>query len=156
MRARGLRGTPGGSGRSPGLGRLAVGMAAVAVAAGALAGCASARSDLGTADSNCYVDVAAALQAVRHEGRLYGIRLVSPTSLGSASPLYRTACEVTSRPSQLCLVDFEGRFRATAVTDATGDRAGRYAVVEFGYPGRRLLGTVLARRSPLPFAHPGL
>lgn len=128
---------------------------AVAVTAASLAGCASVRSDLGTADSNCFVDVASALHAVRHEGRLHGVRLVTVASLRARSVLlYRTARGAPHHPSQVCLVDFEGRFRAARVTDAAGDRTGRSAVVEFGYPGRRLLGTFLMAKPPFSFGHP--
>jgi len=136
--------------------RLGASVLAVVLAAGILASCASVRSDLGTADSNCFVDVASALHAVRHEGRLHGVRLVSVASLRPRSSLlYRAARDASRHPSQVCLVDFEGRFSAARVTDALGGRSGRYAVVEFGYPGRRLLGTLLVPKSPLPFGHPG-
>lgn len=135
--------------------RLGACVVAVAVAAGTLAGCAPVRSDLGTADSNCFVDVASALHAVRHEGRLHGVRLVAVASLRPHSALlYRTARAASHHPSEVCLVDFEGRFRAARVMDAAGDRSGRYAVVEFGYPGRRLLGTFLLQTPPFSFGHP--
>ncbi|MGH8980655.1 MAG: hypothetical protein ACRDWE_06495 [Acidimicrobiales bacterium] len=133
------------------------GMVAVAVAAGVLASCASARSELGTADSNCYVDVAAALHAVHHEGRLHGVRLVSVASLERRAPLLYLAAHRAARHStQVCLVAFQGAFTAARVASATGDPSGDFAVVELGYPDRRLLATLLVPTAPLPFGHPHL
>lgn len=135
--------------------RLAASVVAVAIAAAALGGCASARSELGTANSNCYIDVASALHAVQHEGRLHGIRLVTVASLRPhATLLYRAARSAKHRPSEVCLVAFEGKFTASHVVRSMGRRSGHYAVVEFSYPGRGLLATLLTRSTPIPFGHP--
>jgi hypothetical protein len=119
-----------------------------------LGGCAAARNELGTASSGCYVDLALATHAVHHEGRLAGVRLVSVPSLRAHAPALFKAAEVGGkRLGQVCLVAFSGRFHASVVERPIGGATGRLAVVELGYPHRRLLATLLVRRPPVPFGH---
>ncbi len=127
---------------------------ALLAGAASLAGCAAARNELGTANSACYVDLPAAIHAVHHHGRLEGVRLVSVASLRRHAPrLYAAAQARSTRPSDVCLVAFSGRFRAAGVARPIGDSAGHLAVVELGYPHRRLLATLLVSHAPLPFSH---
>jgi hypothetical protein len=119
-----------------------------------LGGCAAARSELGTASSVCYVDLALATRAVHHEGRLVGVRLVSVPSLRTHAPLLFKAAEVRGkRLSQVCLVGFGGDFSARHVERPIGETAGHLAVVELDYPQRELLATLLVRRPPVSFGH---
>ncbi|MDA8076080.1 MAG: hypothetical protein M0Z40_12785 [Actinomycetota bacterium] len=128
--------------------------AALAVSALGLGGCAAAREELGTAASGCFVDLALASHAVHDRGRLRGVRLVSVTSLGAHAPLLFNAAEVDGRRlAQVCLVAFGGEFVARGVAHPIGAPSGDLAVVELGFPGRRLLATLLVTRPPLPFGH---
>ena len=134
--------------------RIALAAGALLLLAAGLGGCAAARNELGTAASDCYVDLAVASHAVHHEGKLRGVRLVSVPSLRSHAPLlYRTAEARGRRVDQVCLVAFGGRFRAGEVDRPIGAPTGNLAVVELGYPGRKLLATLLVTHAPLPFGH---
>lgn len=129
---------------------------AVALVGGVLlGGCTSARNDLGTADSECYVAIPAATAAVHGAGRLAGVRLVTVSSLRLHSGvLYRAARDAPGpRTASVCLVAFSGRFSAGQVTKPVGDLTGHLAVVALGFPDKRLLATLLAGTAPLPFGH---
>jgi hypothetical protein len=119
-----------------------------------LGGCAAARNVLGTASSGCYVDLALATHAVHHEGRLKGVRLVTVASLRTHAPrLYRAAEVRGKRLGQVCLVAFGGTFSAETVERPIGNLTGTLAIVELGYPARRLLATLLVEHPPVPFGH---
>ncbi|MDA8316072.1 MAG: hypothetical protein M0010_13025 [Actinomycetota bacterium] len=148
---------PTGQARQANLGRRArtlAACAALAVSALGLGGCAAAREELGTAASGCFVDLAMASHAVHDRGRLRGVRLVSVASLSAHAPLLFNAAEMEGRRlAQVCLVAFEGQFVARGVERPIGAPSGDLAVVELGYPRRRLLATLLVTRPPLPFGH---
>lgn len=128
--------------------------AAIVVGALGLGGCAAPREDLGTVASGCFVDLALASHAVHDRGGLRGMRLVSVASLRRHAPLLFDAAEVEGRRfTQVCLVAFGGHFVARHVERPIGARRADLAVVELGYPGRRLLATLLVTRQPLPFGH---
>ena len=131
-------------------------LACAAILAGALGlgGCAAPSQELGTAASSCFVDLALASHAVHDHGKLRGVRLVGVASLRAHAPLLFGAAESEGRRvAQVCLVAFGGRFAAHDVEHPLGAPRGDLAVVELGYPGRRLLATVLVTRPPLPFGH---
>lgn len=130
-------------------------IAAVVLAAGTvLAGCTSVRNDLGTRSSGCYVAIPAALGAVHHRGHLDGVRLVGVGALRAREPaLYRAARDRAAPAHQVCLVAFTGTYQATQVTAPIGRPSGRLAVVEVGYPGHDVFGTLIVRRPPLTFGH---
>ena len=128
--------------------------AALVASALGLGGCAAAREELGTAASGCFVDLALASHAVHDHGKLRGVRLVSVRSLSAHAPLLFNAAEVEGkRLSQVCLVAYGGHFVARQVERPIGAPLGDLAVVELGYPRRRLLATLLVTRPPLPFGH---
>lgn len=133
--------------------RLVAGLA-LALAGLGLAGCASARDDLGTGSSGCYVALPAALGAVHHHGHLHGVLLTPVASLRQRAPvLYRAARTGAPADHQVCLVAFTGSFSASAVTDPVGDPSGGVAVVELGYPDRRVVATMVTSRPPFEFVH---
>lgn len=136
--------------------RLGATAAALAVATSTLAGCASARSELGTANAACYIGLADAVAAVHHRGHLYGVRLVTVSSLEHRAPLLYAAARSTAgtKVTQVCLVAFSGTFSAAEVTHPVGKSSGHVAVVELAYPSKHLFATLLARHPPLPFGHP--
>jgi hypothetical protein len=144
------------SGTGPGRGvarSAAVWLAIGAVALG-LSGCAAARNELGTVDSDCYVTLPTAVNAVHHHGKLKGVRLVSVASLRTHAPvLYDAALDHGKRSGNVCLVAFAGTFLADEVSGPVGRRAGHIAVVELSYPEKRLLATMLLRHPPIPFGH---
>lgn len=134
--------------------RAALACGALVLAALGLDGCAAARNELGTASSGCYVDLALASHAVHHNGRLLGVRLVSVASLRPYAPLLFNGAEVHGkRLDQVCLIAFGGHFRSERVASPIGEQEGNFAVVELGYPARRLLATLIVRHPPLPFGH---
>lgn len=124
--------------------------------AGVLGGCAAARSELGTASSNCYIGLPEGVAAVHHHGRLSGVRLVTVASLERRAPLlYQAARQAPgAKAAQVCLVAFTGTFDAAGVEHPIGRPAGHLAVVELEYPSKRLLGTLLVRHASLSFGHP--
>ena len=149
----GRRPAPGRRRRSV-LGTRLAGAAVVAVTGLTLAGCATARNDLGTGESGCYVALPAALDAVHHEGHLHGVLLVPAGALRVRAPLlYRAARAGVPHDRQICLVAFTGRFDATTVKDPVGRPSGRLAVVELGYPDHRVVATLLTGRQPFEFGH---
>ena len=145
--------TPGRGHRRHRPGRRLWAAAILAVAGLTLGGCASARNDLGTRDSSCYLAIPTAAAAVHHRGQLHGVLLASTASLRTRDGrLYREARAHGQR--NVCLVAFTGHFQAGSVAHPLGHRAsGDVAIVELGYPDHRLLGTVLATRQTLPFGH---
>ena len=131
-----------------------IGTGVVAAAGLTLAGCATARNDLGTGQSGCYVALPAAVDAVQHHGHLRGVLLVSVGALRVRAPtLYGPARAGVPDDRQVCLVAFTGRFDATTVTDPVGRPSGGLAVVELGYPDHRVVATLLTRRQPFEFGH---
>ena len=119
-----------------------------------VAGCTTARSDLGTSVSSCYLALPTATKAVGGHGHLLGVQRFTVGRLQQQVPtLYR---DLTSRPSSgkgVCVVAFSGMFHASSVSAARGRRSGRLAVVVSTTPGNHLLGTVIFARPPLRFGH---
>jgi hypothetical protein len=134
---------------------MAVALAAAMLCGSVLAACTSVRDDLGPSDSECYLALPAAAGAVHHEGRLQGVELATVDSLRSRADRLYEAARSAPRPKvqRVCLVAFSGHFEANRVTMATGQEAGRLAVVELSYPGNRLLATLLVAKPPVPFGH---
>lgn len=134
--------------------RTAIACGVLVLGALGLGGCASVRNDLGTVSSGCYVDLALASHAVHHHGRLRGVRLVPVASLRPHEPLLFDAAEVRrKRLGQVCLVAFGGQFHSDLVDHPIGEPTGKLAVVELGYPNRKLLATLIVTRPPLAFGH---
>lgn len=135
-------------------GRVLLTAATLFAGASLFAGCAASRNELGTVNSGCYLVIASATGAVHHRGHLRGVRLVTVESLRPDAPrLYDAARARHYRAKDVCLVAFSGTFRSDRVSHPIGQRSGRLAVVEEGYPDRRLLATLLIARLPLSFGH---
>ena len=134
--------------------RMALG-ALIVVAGVAVAGCSAVRNDLGTSNSDCYVDLAAASGALHGAGHLQGVRLVDVPSLRSVGTgaLYRAVTSARPRATRVCLVAYTGRFRSGRVSHPIGASTGRLAVVAVTYPGKRVVATLITSRPPFPFAH---
>lgn len=121
-----------------------------------LTACSAVRNELGTTNGSCFVALPTAKSALGDHGELVGVRLFTVTSLRRSAPrLYEAAVSAPGpRITRVCLVAFHGHFRAYDVRLPVGDPSGHLAIVEIGYPGNRLLATLLLlRRMPLPFGH---
>lgn len=148
--------------RRSGLGartRKHVGVAAGAlVFVGALSGCTAARNSLGTSSSPCFRAVPVASEAVKDQGRLAGVRLLSSRDLDKRPRLRDVLSTRAGRQVRtVCAVAFTGSFRIGDVHDPIGHGPvggeGTFAVVCVSTPQNKLLGTIVLSRSPLPFRH---
>jgi hypothetical protein len=118
------------------------------------AGCTSARSNLGTSDSSCYLALPAATKAVGSHGRLLGVHLFTLTELRHQAPKLTTAISPKGPSSErVCVIAFSGHFRASTMTKPHGRPAGQVAIAVMTTPSNKLLGTVILRRIPLRFSH---
>jgi hypothetical protein len=119
-----------------------------------LGGCTSARSELGTSDSACFLALPTATRAVGPHSRLLGVRLLTPTSLGHLAPgLAADLPTGESSREQICVLAFAGSFRAGTVAKPVGLPSGPVAVVVTRAPSNQLIGTVIVPRAPLHFGH---
>jgi hypothetical protein len=134
--------------------RLAGAMAGCLVAAGAMAGCTSVRSDLGPADSSCYLALPAATTAAGGHGRLLGVDLLTLRELRQRERQLFAALNVGVASSQrVCVVAFAGKFDKTSVAHPLGQSSGPLAVVVLDTPSNHLLGTVIYSQLPYHFGH---
>jgi hypothetical protein len=118
--------------------RWATGAAGCALMAGFLAGCTTARSNLGTSDSSCYLALPTATKAVNGHGHLFGVRRYTLSALRKQAPHLVQDLDTKKPGSQsVCVIGF------------TGD----LAVAVSTTPGNHLLGTVIFTRTPLHFGH---
>jgi hypothetical protein len=125
-----------------------------ALLAGLLAGCTTARSNLGTSDSSCYLALPTATKAIRSHGRLLGVRRYTLSGLRKQAPhlLDDLATKVPGSRS-VCVIAFTGTFTAGSVSDPRGRASGHLAVAVSTTPGNHLLGTVIFTHAPLHFGH---
>ena len=124
------------------------------VAASLGAGCTSARADLGTSDSSCYLSLPAATKAVGPHSRLLGVHLFTLDELRTKAPkLYAQIAPHHATTQRVCVMAFSGHFTSDGVSMPHGRSAGPVAVVVLSNPSNHLLGTVILRQVPLPFAH---
>ena len=129
-------------------------LAGCVLVASAAAGCTSARSNLGTSDSSCFLALPAATKAVGSHGRLVGVHLFTQDDLRRQDPKLFTQVTVNgSSMHTFCVLAFTGHFTSTSVSDPEGRAAGQVAIVVLTKPENKLLGTVILRRLPLRFSH---
>jgi len=123
--------------------------------AGVLSSCSSARSNLGTSDSSCYLALPTATKAVEGHGRLLGVHLFDLAALRHRAPrLFEMLATRNGGSQRVCVVAFEGHFEKSNVSKPLGRSSGRLAVVVSTTPANQLLGTVIVTRAPLHFGHP--
>lgn len=127
----------------------------MATAGSVLGACTSARNELGTANSLCFVALPTAADAVGRHGHLIGVRLVSVDSLRKTAPeLADAAADVPGpRITRVCLVGFIGHYVADTVKKPLGQPHGRIAVVALEYPDHKLLATLILRHPLVTFGH---
>ncbi len=124
------------------------------LAAGLLTGCSVVRSNLGTAQSSCYLALPTASAAVGRQGRLAGVHLFSVASLDRDIPhLFARLTIPRPAPQRICAMEFTGTFTAQSVQAPLGSASGRYAVVVVASPANHLLGTVILDHPPYRFEH---
>jgi hypothetical protein len=137
-----------------GLSLLVRALAGCALVAGLAAGCTSARSNLGTSDSSCYLALPAAAKAVGPHTRLLGVRLFTLADLRHQAPrLSRQLSSTDSSGQRVCVLAFSGQFTSTSVSQPRGRATGHVAVAVLTSPSNKLLGTVIFERIPLRFSH---
>jgi hypothetical protein len=145
---------PRGSGRRAWRRHAASVAACVMLGGGLATACTTARSDLGTSTSSCYLALPTAKEAVEGHGRLLGVQRFSLTALHQQAPTLYSQLDSNAPGSQrVCVVDFGGRFDAASVHVARGRSSGLLAVVVSTTPGNHVLGTVILARPPLRFGH---
>jgi hypothetical protein len=129
-------------------------VAAWIVALTLLGGCTAARSELGTSDGACFSALPTATRSVGGHGRLLGVRLLTPTSLGHLAPSL-AADLPAGEPSRegICVLAFAGSFTAGTVARPAGLPSGPVAVVVTRSASNRLIGTLIVPRAPLDFGH---
>jgi hypothetical protein len=136
-------------------GRLALGLAGVALTATMVTGCTSARSNLGTSDSPCYLALPSATQAVGSHGRLVGVHLLTLTALRQQAPgLFEALSVAPGSRQRVCVIGFTGTFTKESVSKPLGLSSGQLAAVVVKSPSNQLLGTVILSHAPLRFGHP--
>jgi hypothetical protein len=119
-----------------------------------VADCTTARSDLGTSVSSCYLALPTATTAVDGHGHLLGVQRFTVGALKQKAPaLYRDLISHPPSSEGVCVVAFGGTFRASEVSDARGRPSGHLAVVVSTTPGNHVLGTVIFAHLPLRFGH---
>lgn len=127
---------------------------AVLIVAVLAAGCTSARSNLGTSDSSCYLALPSAVKAVGSHARLIGVHLFTLGKLKREAPrLQREFSPQLRSGEKVCVLAFSGQFTPSSVSKGRGLPSGTVAVVVVATPSNRLLGTVVLRRVPLRFTH---
>jgi hypothetical protein len=137
------------------LARLASGLASCTLAAIISTGCVSARSNLGTSDSSCYLSLPSASKAVGSHSRLIGVHLFTLMGLRQQVPgLFKALPAGQNLRQRVCVIGFAGTFTNTSVSKPLGLPSGRLAVVVLKTPSNQLLGTVIFSRPPLHFGHP--
>ena len=119
------------------------------VLAGGLAGaCANPRNGLGTGTTVCFKAIPPAVEAVHHEGRLVGVREVSNPGLARRHPVFtRLGTE------KLCLLAFQGTYRAGDLPGAKPPAPGQFAVVAVDPASAKVAGVFVFKRLPLRFRH---
>jgi hypothetical protein len=133
---------------------LAYVLAGCLLVGGVAAGCTSARSDLGTSDSSCYLALPTAAKAVGPHTRLLGVRLFTLADLRHQAPRLSKQLSATgSSATRVCVLAFSGRFTSTSVSQPHGRPEGPVAVAVLTSPSNKLLGTVIFERIPLRFSH---
>jgi len=143
-----------GNGGRPPMKRLVTGSVSCVVAAGLLLGCTSARSNLGTSDSSCYVALPTATRAVGSHGRLIGVHLSTVATLRRQAPRLFDGLWHSPAPGQrVCVVAFAGSFTTATVSQPLGRPSGSVAIAVLTFPSNQLLGTVIVLRPPVRFGH---
>jgi hypothetical protein len=129
-------------------------LAGCALVACVAAGCTSARSNLGTSDSSCYLALPAATKAVGSYSRLLGVRLFTLGQLRRDAPrLSKQIPSETNSTQSICALAFSGRFTSASVSEPHGRSTGQVAIVVLTRPSNRLLASVILQRLPLRFSH---
>jgi hypothetical protein len=134
--------------------RLAAAVAALVLAATLLASCSSARTDYGTTDASCYLELPTATQAVGGHGHLEGVRKYTLSGLHNVAPrLYNRLAKDLSKSQGVCIAGYTGHFTAAEVQKPIGKPSGTLAVAVVTTPGNKLLGTLILTKLPVRFQH---
>jgi hypothetical protein len=137
--------------------RMAVVGLLAGLASGGLSGCTSPRNTLGTNSSPCFKALPVGTEAVEHQGKLVGVRLLGTRQLVNRPRLDALLDARAPNQKTVCVVAFEDSFHPHQVKDLYGappaSGTGKVAVVVVSFPQNHLVGTLLLARLPLPFRH---
>jgi hypothetical protein len=141
--------------RAKGLRRRATGaLAGCLLFAGVASGCTTARNDLGTSASSCFLALPSASAAVHRHGKLFGVEGFTLAGLRRLTPHLFADLGTTEALSQrVCVTAYTGHFTAASVSHPRGRSSGRLAVVVSTFPTNKLLGTVIFIHPPFHFGH---
>ncbi len=128
--------------------------AGLALAATVCAGCSSARTDVGTTDETCYLQLPTAAKAVGGHGHLSGVRKYSVSALKPIAPrLYDFLADQVPKNQAVCVAAYSGHFTSAKVTKPLGRKSGKLAVAVVTSPHNKVLGTLILDRIPVRFQH---
>lgn len=128
--------------------------AGLALAATVCAGCSSARTDVGTTDETCYLQLPTAAKAVGGHGHLSGVRKYSVSALKPIAPrLYDFLADQVPKNQAVCVAAYSGHFTSATVTKPLGRKSGKLAVAVVTSPHNKVLGTLILDRIPVRFQH---
>ena len=126
----------------------AVGVALLLLLLLLLASCAGPRNTLNTPASTCFRGLPAAGAAVRHKGRVIGVRIVHKAALAHRLPQAERIV-----PGSVCAIGFRGEFARGDVAGADPAGPGHYAIVALDTRGSRVLATFVVDALPVRFRH---
>ncbi|HET6795458.1 MAG TPA: hypothetical protein VFH45_13495 [Acidimicrobiales bacterium] len=124
--------------------KLAAVVLGVALAASA---CGGRGAVLGTTSSTCFHALPPAADAVKHQGRLVGVRLIE------VRRLHRLPAPERLGTGRVCLVAFAGHYDSSALEEPLNAAKGAYAVVAVRPDGSDVFGTYVVDKLPLVFHH---
>lgn len=134
--------------------RCAGGLVGCLLLVGVLSGCTTARNNLGTTDSSCYLALPTAAKAVGQHGHLVGVRGFTLGQLHREQPRIFGELSTKLPASQhVCVVAYTGTFARTSVSRPLGRPSGHLAVVVATFPSNHLLGTFIFRHLTMRFGH---
>ena len=119
-----------------------------AVLALAVGACAAPRQTLGTRSSACFRSLPTAQAAVRHSGRLVGVRRIDRAGVLRAFPRAQLP-----QDRDFCVVAFSDDFRAETVDHPAGAPTAKYAAVIVNMRGTTTLQTFLVDSLPVRLRH---
>jgi hypothetical protein len=131
---------------------MAMGVAACVLTALVLGSCTSARTNLGTSDSPCYLALPAAARAVGRHTRLVSVHLETAKGVQRLSSTLSGALHLDrASPQRFCVIAFSGRFTRDSVAKPEGQDSGPLAVAVLENPSNHLVATVLFGRGSHTF-----
>ncbi len=115
--------------------------------------CTGGHSSLGSTASPCFKALPLAEGAVHHHGRLLGVRRVTPAAFGASSRVRSILDQHKIGKSSVCVIAFQGPYKAGQVDHVVQHRSGNVAIVFVDEKGSTVLASFVLDRLPLRFRH---